>query len=73
MAGASNSIHQNNNQGSNSQQITSSSTPQGQVMEFPNGKETLKFEEFIGVIRDSCTEKELAENYLILAFSMFDR
>ena len=23
---------------------------------FPNGKETLKFDEFLGVIRDSCSE-----------------
>jgi hypothetical protein len=53
--GSSNNLIQNA-QGGNSQQITSSSTPQGQVMEFPNGKETLKFEEFIGVIRDSCEE-----------------
>ena len=42
-------------------------------MEFPNGKETLKFDEFINIIRESCTENELAENYLVLAFSMFDR
>lgn len=53
------------------QQITSSSTPS--VMEFPNGKESIKFEEFINIIEDSCNEKKLAENYLILAFSMFDR
>lgn len=36
----------------NSQQITSSSTPT--VMEFPNGKDTLRFEEFIDIIQDSC-------------------
>lgn len=42
-------------------------------MEFPNGKESIKFEEFINIIEDSCNEKKLAENYLILAFSMFDR
>jgi len=42
-------------------------------MEFPNGKETLKFDDFIGVIRESCEEKQMAENYLVLAFSMFDR
>ena len=42
-------------------------------MEFPNGKETLKFDEFISIIEDSCNENKLAENYLILAFSMFDR
>jgi hypothetical protein len=52
-------------------QITSSSTPT--VMEFPNGKETIKFDEFINIIEDSCNESQLAENYLILAFSMFDR
>ena len=38
---------------------------------FPNGKETLKFDEFLGVIRDSCSEANQAENYLVLAFSMF--
>jgi Ca2+-binding EF-hand superfamily protein len=53
------------------QQITSSSTPS--VMEFPNGKEIIKFDEFINIIEDSCNESQLAENYLILAFSMFDR
>lgn len=43
-------------------------------MEFPNGKETIKFDEFINIIEDSCKkESQLAENYLILAFSMFDR
>eukprot|EP00356_Strombidium_inclinatum_P005678 CAMPEP_0170492762 /NCGR_PEP_ID=MMETSP0208-20121228/12811_1 /TAXON_ID=197538 /ORGANISM="Strombidium inclinatum, Strain S3" /LENGTH=149 /DNA_ID=CAMNT_0010768561 /DNA_START=879 /DNA_END=1328 /DNA_ORIENTATION=+ len=54
-----------------SQQATNSSTPS--QMEFPNGKESLKFEEFINIIKDSCSESEQAENYLILAFSMFDR
>lgn len=42
-------------------------------MQFPNGKETLKFEEFLNVIWDSCSENQQAENYLVLAFSMFDR
>ena len=42
-------------------------------MEFPNGKESLKFDEFITIIRDSCTDGDMAENYLVLAFSMFDR
>jgi hypothetical protein len=42
-------------------------------MEFSNGKETLKFDEFINVIRESCSDQQLAENYLVLAFSMFDR
>ena len=40
---------------------------------FPNGKENLKFEEFLGVIREHCFDPVEAENYLILAFSMFDR
>jgi Ca2+-binding EF-hand superfamily protein len=40
---------------------------------FPNGKQTLKFEEFINIIKDSCMDKEQAENYLVYAFSMFDR
>ena len=30
-------------------------------------------EEFIDMIRESCNEKEQAENYLVHAFSMFDR
>jgi Ca2+-binding EF-hand superfamily protein len=40
---------------------------------FPNGKTTLEFDEFINVIKDSCSDKEQAENYLIHAFSLFDR
>ncbi len=40
---------------------------------FPNGKTTLKFEDFFGIVKDSCADKEQAENYLIHAFSMFDR
>ena len=40
---------------------------------FPNGKQTLKFEEFINIIKDSCTDRDQAENYLVYAFSMFDR
>jgi hypothetical protein len=35
-----------------SQQMTSSSTPS--VVEFPNGKDSLKFEEFISLIKNSC-------------------
>ena len=40
--------------GNANQQITSSSTPS--VMEFPNGKESIKFDEFINIIEDSCNE-----------------
>jgi Ca2+-binding EF-hand superfamily protein len=40
---------------------------------FPNGKQTLKFDEFINIIKDSCNDREQAENYLVYAFSMFDR
>ena len=40
---------------------------------FPNGKTTLKFEEFIKIIQESCEDREQAENYLVYAFSMFDR
>jgi len=40
---------------------------------FPNGKQTLEFEEFIDVISDSCADENVAENYLVYAFSMFDR
>ena len=42
-------------------------------MTFPNGKNTLKFDEFISVIKESCVDREQAENYLVYAFSMFDR
>lgn len=40
---------------------------------FPNGKTTLKFDEFINIVKDSCMDREQAENYLVYAFSMFDR
>ena len=40
---------------------------------FPNGKDTLKFDDFLQIIRDSCGDQDMAENYLVLAFSMFDR
>jgi Ca2+-binding EF-hand superfamily protein len=43
------------------------------VSQFPNGKQTLQFDEFIDVIRVSCTDAQSAENYLVFAFSMFDR
>lgn len=42
------------------------------MTKFPNGRPTLEFEEFIEVIRESCTDPEGAENYLVHAFSMFD-
>jgi Ca2+-binding EF-hand superfamily protein len=42
------------------------------VSKFPNGKATLEFEEFIEIIRDSCTDPVGAENFLVHAFSMFD-
>ncbi len=40
---------------------------------FPNGKQTLEFDEFIKIIQESCEDKDQAENYLVYAFSMFDR
>jgi Ca2+-binding EF-hand superfamily protein len=40
---------------------------------FPNGKSTLKFDEFINIVKDSCMDRDQAENYLVYAFSMFDR
>jgi Ca2+-binding EF-hand superfamily protein len=40
---------------------------------FPNGKSTLKFDEFINIVKESCMDREQAENYLVYAFSMFDR
>ena len=54
-----------------SNNITTASTPQ--AMEFPNGKDNLNFDEFIDIINESCSESNRAENYLVLAFSMFDR
>lgn len=46
--------------------------PRSQLSKFPNGKPTIEFDEFIEVIRESCMDAESAENYLVLAFSMFD-
>lgn len=40
---------------------------------FQNGKETLKFEEFLSMIKDNCSDPNQTENFLVLAFSMFDR
>lgn len=40
---------------------------------FSNGKDRIEFDEFIDVIKDSCSDKDRAEQYLIQAFSMFDR
>jgi len=45
----------------------------GKAVAFPNGKSTLKFDEFIKLINDSCRDKEKAENYLIHTFALFDR
>lgn len=33
----------------------------------------MNFEEFINLINESCSDNQMAENYLVLAFSMFDR
>ncbi len=51
---------------------TSEELPKEEACLF-NGKETMVFEEFIDLINDSCKEKEAADNYLVHAFSMFDR
>lgn len=40
---------------------------------FPNGRSKMQFDEFIDLIKESCEDKEVAENYLVHAFSMFDR
>jgi Ca2+-binding EF-hand superfamily protein len=32
----------------------------------------MDFEEFIEVIKNACMDQDSAENYLVLAFSMFD-
>ena len=40
---------------------------------FSNGKDRIEFDEFIDVIKDSCADKDKAEQYLIQTFSMFDR
>ena len=42
------------------------------ISKFPNGKPTIEFDEFIDVIKDSCMDTDSAENYLVLAFSLFD-
>jgi Ca2+-binding EF-hand superfamily protein len=42
------------------------------ITKFPNGRDFLDFDEFIDMIKESCTDSEQAENYLVLAFSMFD-
>ncbi|CAI2372698.1 unnamed protein product [Moneuplotes crassus] len=36
-------------------------------------KNELEFDEFIDLIKESCNDKEQSENYLVHAFSMFDR
>lgn len=42
------------------------------LTKFPNGKPNMEFDEFIDVIRESCMDAISAENYLVMAFSMFD-
>ena len=59
--------------GSSSQSATQQQMGPGQVPCFPNGSQSLEFEEFIEIIKDSCTDQESAENYLVFAFSIFDR
>lgn len=54
-----------------SNNLTTASTPS--AMEFPNGKSNLNFDEFIDIINESCSDSSRAENFLIVAFSMFDR
>mmetsp|Transcript_5198 Transcript_5198/g.5957 ORF Transcript_5198/g.5957 Transcript_5198/m.5957 type:complete len:140 (-) Transcript_5198:64-483(-) len=44
-----------------------------EVNEIDIDKKELEFDEFIGLIKESCREKEQSENYLVHAFSMFDR
>ena len=55
-----------------SRQQTAEPRNEPHLSKFPNGKQSLEFEEFIEVIRDACTDQDSAENYLVLAFSMFD-
>lgn len=57
--------------GGDSTQKTNSSTIH--PMEFPNGKETVNFDEFTSFIQESCSDYSKAENLLVLTFSMFDR
>lgn len=45
----------------------------GPLSQFPNGETSLGFDAFIDLIRESCTDGEAAENYLVYAFAMFDR
>ena len=53
--------------------MKSENGPGSHARYFPNGHQSLDFEEFIEVIEDSSREREQAENYLVFAFSMFDR
>lgn len=46
--------------------------PTKHIQKFPNGRDSLDFDEFIDLIKDSCTDQDMVENYLVLAFSMFD-
>lgn len=53
-------------------QIQQPQQPNQHLHKFPSGKQTMDFDEFIDVIKDACMDQESAENYLVLAFSMFD-
>ena len=61
-----------NNGAKPAQLLSTDKNGEGVVTKFPNGKQQIEFDEFIDVIRDACIDSESAENYLVLAFSMFD-
>ena len=58
---------------SNFGNLLSETEKQMAELTFPNGQKTLKFDDFFNIVKESCQDKEQAENYLIHAFSMFDR
>ena len=40
---------------------------------FPGGHTKINFDQLMSIIKDSCEDREKADNYLVYAFSMFDR
>jgi len=40
---------------------------------FPGGHKSINVEQLMSIIKDSCEDREKADNYLVYAFSMFDR
>jgi Ca2+-binding EF-hand superfamily protein len=40
---------------------------------FPGGHKSIDFDQLMSIIKESCEDREKADNYLVYAFSMFDR